>query len=111
MEISYSQVEDTCNEMHVLAQNMKDILENVKQLGNRLNSTGSWVGEASSHYSTKLDKLVSNFDEIYKEIENSILYMAHSAEGYEAIDERVMSEICNNLNISEPNLSTSSIFS
>ena len=61
-------------------------------------------------YEKKLKSMTMNFDEIFRELENSILYMANCAEGYQAVDQTVIKEICDNLNISQPNLSTSNIF-
>ena len=110
MKISYSQIEESCNELHGLANQIKETLETVKTTGNSLGKNDSWVGDASDYYSNKINELAKNFEEIYIELENSILFMASCAEGYDAIDKTVIAEICNNLNIVEPNLSTSKIF-
>lgn len=110
MKISYSQVEEYCNELHSLAKNMKETLENVRETGKKLSSSGRWVGSASNYYSEKLSNLTKDFDEIFKEVENSILFMASCSEGYNYIDKVVIREICSNLNITEPCLDTSKIF-
>ena len=47
---------------------------------------------------------------IYIENENSILYLAECAEGYKAVDEIVLKEICNNLGLTMPGLGTSKIY-
>lgn len=109
-KISYSKVETYCNELHALAKQMKETLENVEQTGKKVQSSGSWSGDASSFYVNKINNVSKNFDEIFEEIENSILYMAKCSEGYQSIDTNVMREICSNLNITEPNLNTSKIF-
>lgn len=110
MKISYKQVETQCNELHSVAKNMKEILDNINRIGNSILSGESWNGDAANTYSKKLNTVTKNFEEIFLEIENSILYMASCAEGYQAIDEKIMQEICSNLKITEPNLNTSNIF-
>lgn len=110
MNISYNQVETQCNELHSVAKNMKEILDNIDGVGNKVANSNSWSGNAASTYSEKLNSISKNFEEIFSEIENSILYMASCAEGYQAIDEKLMREICSNLKITEPNLNTSNIF-
>ena len=110
MNISYSQIEEKCNELHLVATKIKDILDNVSMIESRINGGSSWNGNASRAYSNKLSNISKNFADIYIEIENSILYMAKCSEGYQMIDKKVISEICANLNISEPNLGTSNIF-
>ena len=109
-EISYSEVENSCNELHELAKNMKETLNNIINTGNSLKTNESWQGSASDYFNDKLNQLIKNFDEAFIEIENSILFMASCSEGYQAIDSKIMGEICSNLNITEPNLSTSGIF-
>lgn len=110
MKISYSQVENYCNELHVLAKKMNEILENIESEVLKLQSKEKWSGSSADFYVSKIVPVIKNFDEVFKEIENSILYMASCAEGYQAIDQTIVKEICDNLNISSPNLSTSNIF-
>ena len=110
MKISYNQVETQCNQLHSVAKNMKELLENINGIGSKISNGDSWSGSASDKYIEKLNLISKNFDEIFLEIENSILYMASCSDGYQAIDEKIMNEICSNLKIGEPNLNTSSIF-
>lgn len=110
MNISYSQVEMQCNELHSVAKNMKEILDNIDGIRTKISNGDSWSGSASNIYSEKLLSITKNFEEVFFEIENSILYMARISDGYQAIDQHVMREICSNLKITEPNLNTSNIF-
>lgn len=109
-EISYSEVESSCNELHNLAKNMKETLNNIITAVNELSSNELWEGSASEYFSGKFNQLVKNFDEAFIEIENSILFMASCSDGYQAIDNKVLGEICDGLNLTEPNLSASRIF-
>lgn len=110
MNISYSQVEMQCNGLHATAKNMKEILEKIDQIRIKILNGDSWDGNAANAYSSKLESITKNFEEIFLEIENSILYMAKCSEGYQAIDQQIMNEICSNLKITEPSLNTSNIF-
>lgn len=110
MKISYKQIESFCNDLHATVKNMKELLENIDIEASNLQNKDKWSGEAAEFYVSKLKSMTRNFDEIFRELENSILYMANCAEGYRAIDQTIIKEICDNLNISQPNLSTSSIF-
>lgn len=110
MNIKYSQISDYCNELHALAKNMKDTLEEVTSLSSKLQNKEAWSGAAANNYTEKIRVMTSGFEEIFIELENSILFMASCAEGYKAIDDDVIREICSNLKITEPNLNTSSIF-
>lgn len=111
MKISYKQVEESCNEMHQIANNIKDILNNISNTSKTLIKHNVWQGDAASYYVSKFQKFEKNFDEIYKELEYSVLYMAKCSDNYKTIDKKIVQEICNNLNISEPNLLSSKIFS
>ena len=110
MNISYSQVEMYCNELHSVAKNIKEIFDNIENLRTKILNGDSWSGKASQTFCDKLGSVTKNFEEVYLELENSILYMASCSDGYEAIDKQIMQEICSNLNITEPNLNTSNIF-
>ena len=110
MKISYSQIEEYCNELHNLAKKMDDILNNVKSIRQEVINNKAWQGKAANFYFQKLNNVIQNFDEVYREIENSILYMAKCSDGYQAIDKDIMNEICNNLGITTPSLDTSNIF-
>lgn len=110
MEISYTQVEAQCTEMHMVAKNMKEKLDEIEAIRVKILNGGSWSGTASNQYATKLKNITSKFEDVFIEIENSILYMAKCSSGYKAIDEQLMKEICSNLKITEPSLGTSNIF-
>lgn len=110
MKFNYVDIENYCNELHAVANKINDIFYGVKDAGRKLSSGESWEGNASEFYLRQLNDLTKNFDELNSEIENSILYLAKCSDGYNAIDNKVLKEICNNLNIMEPNLNTSNIF-
>lgn len=110
MLIKYNDIEAYCNEMHAIANNMKDIMDAIESEYIKLISSGAWVGPASDFYKKRLKELTATFDEAYNEIEMSILFLANASDGYKAIDQKIMTEICNNLKITEPNISSSTVF-
>lgn len=99
MKISYSQIEEQCNELHLVAKNIKESLDNIEQIRIKVSNDDNWVGNAASVYLNKLEYVTKNFDNIYKEIEFAILYLASCAEGYQAIDKNVIEEITSSLNL------------
>ena len=109
-KISYEKVEDKCNELHALAKKMKATLDEIERIRLKVESGKLWSGPASENYAKRLKKITSSFDEVYMEIENTILFLANCSDGYQAIDKEIMREICTNLNLTEPNLSKSKIY-
>ena len=109
LKFSYEKIESSCNEMHDIANKMKDIMEHMNQISSRLQN-GNWEGKASDYFVKKLNRLVANLEEAYKEVEMAILYLANTAEGYQSIEKNIMSQIYNNLNISSPSYQSSNIF-
>ena len=111
-KISYSQVESYCNELHAIAVKIKSKLEEIEGIKTSLTS-GVWEGKASEAYKSELGEQIAQFDSMYMEVENSILFMAACSHGYQKLDKALLLELCGNLGISpfEPNFSTSNIFS
>ena len=110
MKFSYSDIKAYCDELHSIAKNIKKTTEQIQNACNALSKNGDWEGNSADNYKAKLKNISSNFDDIYKEIEMAILYLANVSDGYEALDKNIMSEICDNLNITEPSFSFSNIF-
>lgn len=111
-KISYSQVESYCNELHAIAANIKSKLEEIEGIRTSLTS-GVWEGKASDAYKNELGEQTLQFEPMYKEVENSILFMAACSDGYEAMDRNLLNEVCGNLGIESDRagLYTSKIFS
>lgn len=110
MKFSYSDIKGYCDELHSIAKNIKSSTEKIESACNSLSKNSDWEGTSADNYSSKLKNLTNNFGDIYKEIEMAILYMANVSDGYEALEKNLASEICENLNITEPGFSFSKIF-
>ena len=111
MKFSYKDINNECNELHSLAEKINECIADLRNYNNMLQTSDIWTGEASNHFSKKMDRVLKNFDQISIEIENSVLFLINTSENYSSVENSIIGEICNNLNISEPNLSTSKIFS
>lgn len=99
--ISYSDIENYCNELHVIADRIKENLDNVKSEGTSVCSNENWIGIASEYYLNKINNFSKNFDDIINKLEESILYMAKCSEGYQAIDSKIIKDFkISNTNIS-----------
>lgn len=110
LSISYKEVEQTNNEIHHNALKIKEVANNLITINNKIKSGNYWDGIAAKNFSEKFKDILLNFEDIVEEIENCVLYIAKCTEGYEAIDKNIISEICNNLNISEANIKSTSMF-
>lgn len=110
INIEYSKVESYNNELHQIALNIKKIFEEIEMKSEIIKKVDNWNGIGQAYYVTKLDEIMSNFQEIYKELENCVIYIAACSEGYQVLDQKVIDDILSNLNLSEISLNTSSIF-
>jgi len=109
--ISYKQVEESANEIHRLAISMSETMKHVENTCKTLVDTEGWSGKAADFFLGKVVKMNNEFQvEAYAEMENLVLYLAQVTEGYKVLGESLVKEICQNLGMSEPNLSSSTIF-
>ena len=109
-KIKYADIESECNTLHKVANDIKETLSNIEQKTLAVSSNDMWVGKASDHFNEYVRKLAKNYDDIYNELEASVLYLASCAEGYKAVDQVVMNEILNNLKITDPNNYSSKVY-
>ena len=100
--IKYADIKDQCNTLHKVANDIKDTLDKIEKATISVSSNDMWIGNASDHFNNYVRELAKNYDDIYNELEASVLFLASCAEGYEAIDNQVMNQILNNLNITAP---------
>ena len=108
--IKYADIESECNTLHKVANDIKETLENIEKKTLAISSNDMWVGKASDHFNEYVRNLSKNYDDIYNELEASVLYLASCAEGYKAVDQMIMNQILNNLNISDPSNYQSNVY-
>jgi len=109
IKVDSSGIEEICNNMYSITKRMKENITNIQNDNTTL--ANDWSGEASENYDNKLRALLNSFDEAYKELLYAILYMARTSEKYQGLEQEVIRNVCSDLNISEPNLNGSKIFS
>lgn len=110
MKFSYEKIAEYCNEMHQLAENMKSILEFIDENTKNIFENEIWQGPGASYYHEKFTNVSSTFEEVFTEMENSILYLIQVSDNYKSVDNSIIGEVCQSLKIKEPNLNTSKIF-
>lgn len=108
--VEYKVVEEYNNNLHQKALEMNKLFETIKITARILEDESNFSGEGKEYFTKKLNEFMSNFDEIYKEIENCVIYIAACSDGYQAIDSKVAKDILENLNLSELSLKQSTIF-
>ena len=103
MKVSYLNLKQHSEELHSSYNNIKEILENVKNIGSSITKSGCWSGEAADYYLDKLNKLSGNFEEVFLELEKSAIYLDKVLERYESIDVNLSGAVNNiNVNIGSP---------
>ena len=110
MKFSYEKIAEYCNEMHQIAQNMKNILEYIDNNTKNIFETAIWSGPGASYYNEKFSNVSNTFEDVFIEMENSILYLVQVSDGYKGVDNSLINQVCKSLNIKEPILATSKIF-
>ena len=105
MKVSYSNLKQHSEELHSSYNNIKEILENVKNISSSITKSGCWSGEAADYYLDKLNKLSGNFEEVFLELDKSVIYLDKVLERYESIDE-VLSGAVDNINLNISNVSS-----
>jgi uncharacterized protein YukE len=109
MKIDYETLNDVCTSMHNISKRMKEMITTAQEENKTLPK--DWYGEAANFYGDKFDDLVANFDEAYKELLYAILFMVKKSDSYQTFEQGIIKDICADLNIAEPNLAGSTIFS
>jgi uncharacterized protein YukE len=109
-KVEYKLVEEYNNNLHQIALEINQIFETIKMVATVVDDESNFSGEAKEYYIKKLKDLMFNFEEIYNEIENCVIYIAACSDGYQALDRKVAKEILENLNLPELSLEQSTIF-
>lgn len=110
MRLSYNDIKEYSEQLHIIARKIENNFEDLKSLGTTLEAKEILVSPASNYYQTKFMSVVKNVDEALYEIESCVLYMAKISDGYKALDEKLLSDICAKLKMVEPTIESSRIF-
>lgn len=91
MKISYNELKQYTEELRSVIQTVNEILENVSSINNQIARSECWVGEASYFYVNKSKSITACFDELYSELDKSVLYLDKVVVEYEDTDSKVIS--------------------
>lgn len=91
MKISYEQVIAKQDELYKCVRNMEEILNNVKDLNNKITGSEIWSGKGAEVYIQKLDKLLKDFDELTVDTNSGIKYMSEVVDAYRETDKSTIS--------------------
>lgn len=89
-KLSYSQVESMANELNSSSQNMEQLLNEVKNLFNKIGTDDVWSGTAASETKAKFDELSAKFPDFYNAINDCYKYLMSVVESYKSVDQSVM---------------------
>lgn len=95
MKYSYEQMQVYCNEMKATIDKMNDNLNSVNELCNKLESVGYWTGSAAQYYFQKFKKITNQFDVVYSDLQNYILYLQQVSENYSSVDRQIIMKLSN----------------
>lgn len=99
MEFSYAKIDNYCSELYNISNEIREELENVKNKVNKISGQEIWQGDAAEVYMNKFKEISANFSDVSQELEKAILYLASCSSNYEELENKIISEISNNLNI------------
>lgn len=92
-DIKYPQVESYCNEMHHKGQQLRAKFDDINVIANILINKEYWSSPAAEIYGKELKNVVSKFDQIHKELENCIVYLAKVSDTYQNLDKNLVNGI------------------
>ena len=80
-------------EMNNLIAKINDNMAVIKDNINYLTSKDIWIGKSSENYQDKYANIISNYEELYTELKNSISYINNVCQVYDDIGSNVDSLI------------------
>lgn len=93
MNISYEQVEEYHAVIESVISNMKNLIDEIKETNNRIESSEAWTGEGASYYVRMFNSLLANFDEVYEKLKQSNIYLEQSSNNYKDIDSYILGSL------------------
>ncbi len=88
-KISYDQLETLANELNQASRNMENILNEVKELLDRVGNTEAWQGTSAQTAQTKFNQLSAKFPEFYTATGKCYTHIMSVIENYKSVDASV----------------------
>ena len=93
MNISYEQIEEYHAVIESVISSMKNIIDEIRETNNRIESSEVWTGEGASYYVKMFNSLLANFDEVYEKLKQSNIYLEQSSNNYKDIDSYILGSL------------------
>ncbi|MGM9878960.1 MAG: WXG100 family type VII secretion target [Bacilli bacterium] len=97
INVDYEQIENYCNELYKLLDELKATKENFHSSVKKIKSGGIWEGEAADAFVKRCDKTIKASNAMEEALKNAILYITSCSENYKTSESAVSSGIENKL--------------
>ena len=92
-KLSYQQLRADATTLELQAQNMKSILDKVKNQMERINTEGVWKSNAAQKAYDTFNELASKFPGFYDKVTSYATFLRNTAQAYEDADKAIQSKI------------------
>lgn len=93
MKLNSSELIGYCSQLHQQASNINNILANVKNSINSIQSNHFWSGPAHDYYHDTANSVTNQFEQIYEELEKAIKYAEQVANKYDNLEKQIIDGI------------------
>lgn len=84
--LSYTQIMDISGQLDTKSTSMKDLLENVKTLLQRVGTDGTWSGTAAQATLDEFNTLIAKFEEFSSAVKACSTHLKGVVERFKAVD-------------------------
>lgn len=95
MKYNKDEMQIYCTEMKATIDKMNENLSSINELCSKLESIGYWTGSAAQYYFQKFKTVTNQFDDVYSDLQNYILYLQQVSENYGSIDRQIIMGMSN----------------
>lgn len=88
-KISYEQILSLAGQLKTNAQNMEQLLNEVKMLLNQIGNSNAWTGTSAMAAKTRFDALSAKFPEFYNATSKCHTHLISVVENYKNVDASV----------------------
>lgn len=90
--LSYEQINGIADQLSSKSESMRDLLEQITNLFNRIGDDGVWSGTAASATKAEFDTLSAKFPEFSQAINDCCVYLRQVVANYQAVDAAVQGQ-------------------
>lgn len=97
IKFNYAEVENYCNEMYKLLDELKNVDESFKSSIKKIRSGSIWKGKASDGFVRRCEKTANVCDVMEEALKNAILFVIECSENYSSSESSIMNRIKSDL--------------